>query len=59
MPARRSRSLTTFIRENKKEIDAYILAKVSNARLNDNERRQWILNDEPLYRWAQSWGWHG
>jgi hypothetical protein len=24
--------------------------------LNDEERRQWILNDEGLYRWARSEG---
>jgi hypothetical protein len=26
------------------------------ADLNDEERRQWILNDEGLYRWARSEG---
>jgi len=25
-------------------------------RLNDEERRQWVLNDEGLYRWARSEG---
>ena len=25
-------------------------------RLNDSERRQWILNDEGLYRWARAEG---
>lgn len=27
-----------------------------NIRRNDEERRQWILNDEGLYRWARSEG---
>ena len=26
------------------------------AARNDSERRQWILNDEGLYRWARSEG---
>lgn len=26
------------------------------AQLDDAERRQWILNDEGLYRWARSEG---
>lgn len=25
------------------------------AQRNDDERRQWVLNDEPLYRSWQSW----
>ena len=25
-------------------------------RINDSERRQWILNDEGLYRWARAEG---
>lgn len=59
MPGRPVRSLTPFIRENKKEIDAYILPKVTQPRLNDGARRQWVLSDEPLYRWAIAWGWRG
>ena len=47
-----------FIRENRKEIDAYIIKKVPNLHypINDKERREWVLNDEPLYRWAQREG---
>jgi hypothetical protein len=26
------------------------------SRLNDEERRLWVLNDEGLYRWARSEG---
>ena len=49
-------TLKTFIRENRKEIDAAIKRVCDNCRLNDNERRLWILNDEGLYRWARSEG---
>jgi len=52
-------SLTQFIKENKSEIDSAIKKVVPNARLNDGERRLWILNDEGLYRWARSCGWKG
>lgn len=27
-----------------------------NDPLNDSERREWVLNDEGLYRWARSEG---
>jgi len=49
-------SLTQFIRENRTEIDRYIKSVCDNCRLNDNERRNWILNDEGLYNWARSNG---
>lgn len=45
-----------FIRENRAEIDAAIRRVVPNARIDDDERRLWILNDEGLYRWARSMG---
>lgn len=47
-------SLTQFIKENRTEIDAAIKSVVPNAKLNDQERRMWVLNDEGLYRWAKS-----
>jgi hypothetical protein len=28
----------------------------SYPRINDEERRQWVLNNEGLYRWARSEG---
>jgi hypothetical protein len=59
-PAKRSRALSRFIRDNRDTIDGYILNKVPNLRrLNDDERREWILNDEGLYRDARAWGWRG
>ena len=53
------KSLTQFIKENKAEIDAGIKKALDanpEYRLNDRERRLWILNDEGLYRWARSEG---
>ena len=49
-------TLRNFIKENKEEIDQCIKNVVPNARLNYEERRLWILNDEGLYRWARSNG---
>jgi hypothetical protein len=48
------KSLREWIRENRKEIDKAILSVCPNIRLNDGERRLWILNDERLYLWAKS-----
>lgn len=51
-------SLQEFIKKNKEEIDRIILhhVSISKVKLNNNERRLWILNDYYLYRWAQSCG---
>lgn len=50
-------TLTNFIKEHREEIDDWIRDSVPNAQyFNDKERRLWILNDEGLYRWAQSEG---
>jgi len=49
------KSLTDFIKENRNELDLCI-RRVSNCRLNDAERRMWILNDSGLYSWAKSDG---
>ena len=49
-------TLAGFIAEHKEELDAAIKRVVPNARLNDEERRKWILNDEGLYQWARSEG---
>lgn len=46
-------TLVNFIKENKIELDKCIKRVVPNARLNNEERRLWILNDESLYQWAR------
>lgn len=51
-----AKTLRQFIRENRAEIDAAIHRACPDLRLNDEERRQWILNDEGLYSWARSEG---
>jgi len=50
----KSKSLTNWIKENRRQIDEAIRRAVPNARIDDAERRLWILNDEGLYRWAKS-----
>jgi heterodisulfide reductase subunit B len=49
-------TLKDFIKENKEELDRCIRRACPNCRLNYDERRLWILNDEGLYRWARSEG---
>ena len=49
-------NIETFIKRHRAEITAYIKAKSRCKRLNDRERRLWILNDEPLYLWAKREG---
>ena len=49
-------SLQDFIKNNRQEIDEAIKRAVPNAKINDEERRMWILNDEGLYGWAKSEG---
>jgi len=41
-----------FINKNKEMIDACILNVCGNVQLDDEERDDWILNDERLYNWA-------
>jgi hypothetical protein len=53
----RTMSIKDFIKENRDELDDYIKRACPNiGRLNDDERRLWVLNDEGLYRWAKSEG---
>lgn len=52
----KKKSLTTWIKENRKEIDEAIKRVLPNACINDAERRLWVLNDEGLYLWAKSEG---
>jgi hypothetical protein len=39
-------SMREFIRENRDEIDRYVHSVVPGNRMNDEERRLWVLNDE-------------
>lgn len=49
-------TMREFIKRNRTEIDTAIRRVCPNVRLNDSERRLWILNDEGLYLWAR---WEG
>jgi hypothetical protein len=49
--------LSVFVAKNRADIDSAIRGACSNVgRLNDDERRQWVLNDEGLYLWARQEG---
>jgi heterodisulfide reductase subunit B len=48
--------LREFIRKNKEEIDDIIKSACPNCKLNNDERENWIMNDEGLYIWAKSEG---
>ncbi len=50
----KKKPIRDWIRENRAEIDRAILSRVPNARLNNDERRMWVMNDEGLYNWARS-----
>ncbi len=46
-----------FIKEYREELDRCIKNACPNiGSLNDNDRREWIMNDEGLYNWARSEG---
>ncbi len=49
-------SLREFIRENRAELDACIRGAGARGTLNNEDREDWIMNDEGLYLWAQSAG---
>lgn len=54
---RRAKSFREFIRENRAGLDEAIRRACPNVgSLNDEDRRQWVLNDEGLYRWARAEG---
>ena len=46
-----------FIRTNRKKIDEHIRKILPHiGTINDDEREQWIMNDEGLYNWARAEG---
>jgi hypothetical protein len=50
-------SISDFIENNRKRIDAVIKSRCPNCRIDsDKERRLWILNEQSLYSWARSEG---
>ena len=51
-------TLREFTKKHRAELDRWINAKVPNLnyKLNDKDRRDWILNDEGLYNWAREEG---
>lgn len=58
-------SIRQFIKDNRKELDQAITNALTrydppgfrrDISINDEERRQWILNDEGLYNWARREG---
>ena len=49
-------TLSTWIRKNKEALDAAIKSVVPECRIDNEERRLWVLNDEGLYNWARAEG---
>jgi hypothetical protein len=49
----KKKSLRQWIRNNRKKIDYIIKIVVPDCRINDDERRLWVLNDEGLFLWAK------
>jgi hypothetical protein len=51
-------TMREFVRRNRVELDAAIRSALKRPeyKLNDEERRLWVLNDEGLYLWARSEG---
>ncbi len=46
-----------FLKDNRTEIDRYIRDRVPNiGSLNDQDRWDWVMNDEGLYLWAKRSG---
>jgi len=49
-------TIKQFIKENRKELNACIRRVCPNCKLNDEDRKEWIMNDEGLYTWARREG---
>jgi len=45
-------TLAEYVRRHRAEIDAVIRAQAPHVELNDEDRVEWIRNDETLYRQA-------
>lgn len=45
-----------WIRQHRAEIDKVIRGQGCQGTLNDNDRAEWLANDEGLYNWARSEG---
>ena len=70
MEAKSMTSMREFVRQNRAEIDKAINSVMYRwdgnggrgtvptpaPTYNDEERQQWVLNDEGLYRWARTEG---
>ena len=56
-----SKSLRTFVKEHRIELEAYVGRRTAhhNDRPSLAELEDWVNNDEHLYTWAQGWGWRG
>lgn len=51
------KNIREWIRTHRHELDELIRRACPNiGQLNDDDRREWILNDEGLYNWARSEG---
>ena len=48
--------LECFLFQNQKEIDDYIRMVSPNCDLDNEERENWVMNDESLYNWALNEG---
>jgi len=53
---RARKTMAAFLKEHRAEIDAAIRRQVPEARIDNHERRLWIMNDEGLYNWARAEG---
>lgn len=49
-------TMKVFLTKHRDELDFYIRGQCGDVRLNDHERRLWMLNDEGLYWWARREG---
>lgn len=49
-------TMKEFIKEYKSEIDQVILKSSPGTRINNEERRLWVLNDYGLYQFARMEG---